>query len=289
MFLGLFSATVLASQLAFSADPKPSTVVSDISYKVGAELTDYEKERCRLDLYVPENADGKVPALVWFHGGGLKDGRKDDEFTAKICQALARQGLAVVAVNYRLSPKAKYPAYLEDGAAAFAWVYKHAVEYGIDPPRIFIGGHSAGGYLTTMLGIDPRWLGAQGLKPDAIAGLIPISGQMMTHYTVREERGIKDRATVIADDAAPIYHVRKDTPPWLILYADHDMPTRAEENRYFVSALEAVENPHVTERQIQNRTHGSIAEKIAEPGDPAAEAILSFVASTAEKKTPASP
>src|SRR5207245_1875596 len=135
-----------------------------------------------------------------------------------------------------------------------------------------------GGYLTYMLGLDDRWLKPYGLKPSAIAGLIPISGQTMTHYTVREERGIMDHNIITADDAAPINHLHKDTPPFLILYADKDMPARREENLYLAAALRATGNPHVQQLQVNDRNHGSIAGEIAHPGDPAAEAILHFIA-----------
>ncbi|EDY17163.1 Esterase/lipase-like protein [Chthoniobacter flavus Ellin428] len=184
----------------------------------------------------------------------------------------------MVAANYRLSPKATYPAYLDDSAAAVAWVVAHAAEQHFDPSRIFVSGHSAGGYLAYMIGLDDRWLKPYGLKPSAIAGLIPISGQTMTHYTVREERGITDHNVISADEAAPINHLHKDTPPMLILYADRDMAARREENRYLAAVLRATGDTHVQELQINDRTHGSIAGDIAHPGDPAAEAILHFIA-----------
>ena len=97
------------------------------------------------------------------------------------------------------------------------------------PSVIVVGGHSAGGYLTFMIGLDPRYLRAHGLELSAIAGLIPVSGQTMTHYTVRKERGI-GQFTITADEAAPVFHVRKDTPPMLVLYADNDMAARAEDS-----------------------------------------------------------
>jgi acetyl esterase/lipase len=260
------------------ADEATSTdihVSSDIPYKSGTLLTDYEKARCKLDLYLPASGQN-FPVLIWFHGGALKGGSKDS--VKPIAERFARAGIAVAAVNYRLSPKATYPAYLDDSAAAFAWVKSHASEQHLDPARIFISGHSAGGYLVYMLGLDDRWLKPYGLKPSAIAGAIPVSGQTMTHYTVREERGIMDHNIISADEAAPINHLHKDTPPFLILYADKDMPARREENLYLAAALRATGNPHVQQLQVDDRNHGSIAGEIAHPGDPAAEAILHFIA-----------
>lgn len=262
-----------------AAEPAPEEihVVKDIAYKSGDALTDYEKSRCKLDLYLPASGD-QFPALVWFHGGGLTGGTKDADSTKVIARRFAHDGIAMAVVNYRLSPKATYPAYLDDSAAAFAWVKTHAAEQHIDPARVFVGGHSAGGYLTFMLGLDDRWLKPYGMTPSAIAGLIPVSGQVMTHYTVREERGVKDHNIISADEAAPINHLHKNTPPFLILYADKDMPARREESMYLAAALRATGDKGVQQLQIDDRTHGSIAGNMVHPGDPAAEAIIHFIA-----------
>ena len=254
------------------ADASPST---NILYKTGAALSDYERERCVLDVYAPASRTG-FPTLVWFHGGGLTGGSKDDGGTKKMARSLAQAGIGVVVPSYRLSPKAKYPAYIEDAAAAVAWTRAHIAEYGGDAGWLFIGGHSAGGYLTLMLGLDAHYLQDLGVAPSAIAGLIPVSGQTMTHYTVREERGL-GKCTVTADTAAPVYFARKDTPPMLVLYADHDMPARAEENAYLVALLKWAGNKRVEGLQIADRTHGSIAGRIADEGDPARKAMLEFM------------
>ena len=273
--LGLFF--LLAYPLAARADDRtPIQPIANIAYKTGDNLSEYETQRCKLDLYLPRNGKN-FATLVWFHGGGLKGGAKDGGETPKIARALAADGIAVASVNYRLSPKAKFPAYLEDSAAAVAWVRAHIAERGGDPERVFISGHSAGGYLTLMLAMDSRWLKPHGFTPDSFAGYIPLSGQTMTHYTVREERGIA-KETIVADEAAPVFYCRKDTPPMLVLAGDHDMAARSEENEYLVAVLKGVGNMHVTFRQIPDRTHGSIANNIVKPGDPVRKAILDFIA-----------
>jgi len=249
------------------------TVLKNLPYKSGDALSSYEKERCKLDVYLPKSGKS-FATLVWFHGGGLKGGNKDG--ATKLGRSLAEAGLAVVAVNYRLSPKAKYPAYIQDAAAAVAWTKEHIVGHGGDPKRIFVSGHSAGGYLTLMLGLDPHYLHEAGTEATEMAGYIPVSGQTMTHYTVREERGI-GQFTITADEAAPVHYARKDTPKFLVLYADHDMAARAEENAYFVAIMKGAGNTRVTGLQIADRTHGSIGGKISEEGDPAREAIMQFI------------
>lgn len=269
--------TCLTPSVGFAADSVAQEIqlLPNLAYKTGDALTDYEKERCKLDLYLPVGKPA-CPTLVWFHGGGLTGGTKDDAFTTNIVRSLVQSGVAVAAANYRLSPKAEYPAYIEDAAAAFAWVHTNIVIHGGDPKRVFIGGHSAGGYLTFMVGLDDHYLRPHGLDISAIAGLIPVSGQTLTHYTIREERGLA-KSTLMADDAAPVYHARKDTPPLLVLYAEHEMAMRIEENQLLVAALKAAGNTNVTARLIANRDHGSIAGNIPQSGDPVHAAIVAFI------------
>lgn len=276
--IALLSLAITSAALAAPPADQEIKLISDIAYKSDSTLSDYEKERCKLDVYLPGNIKD-FATLVWFHGGGLTAGKKDNEETAKIARGLASAGLGVVVPNYRLSPKAKFPAYLQDSATAFAWAHKHIAEYGGNASRLYIAGHSAGGYIALMLGMDTHYLEAQGLQPSAVAGYIPISGQTMTHYTVRDEQG-GAKLAITADKAAPVHFARKDTPPFLVLYADNDMAARAEENAYFVALMKGAGNKLVTGQLITDRTHGSIAHKIAEPGDPARQAILDFVRST---------
>jgi acetyl esterase/lipase len=257
--------------------------LANIAYKTGDALGEYETGRCKLDLWLPP-AGKNFATIVWFHGGALKGGSKDGKDSAAIARTLAADGVAVAAVNYRLSPKAIFPAYLEDAAAACSWVRMHIAEHGGDPAKVFVSGHSAGGWLALMLAMDARWLKPHGLTPDSFAGYIPLSGQTMTHYTVREERGI-GKETIIADEAAPVHYCRKDTPPMLILAADHDMAARSEENEYLVAVLKGAGNKHVTFRQIADRDHGSIANKISNADDPVRKAILDFIAAALPAQT----
>jgi len=266
-----FGLALLFTLPVFGAEAK---VTKDILYKPGSDLTAYELERCKLDLYLP--AKPGFPTLVWFHGGGLKTGDADMDFTQKIAQSLVAADIGFVIVHYRYSPKVTYPAYVEDAAASFAWTVKNIEKHGGNPQKVFIGGHSAGGYLASIVGLDAKRLKEFGLPLDTVAGMIPVSGQMLTHYTIREERKL-DKYNVIADEAAPIYHTRKDTPPMLVLYADKDMATRAEENVYFVSTMKAAGNKRVQGVLVKDRDHGSIARNIANAEDPARLAIIKFI------------
>lgn len=230
--------------------------ISDLSYRDAdqPQQTEYMRERCTLDLYYPTSLKG-YPTVVWFHGGGLKGGKK------VIPEALKNQGIAIVAVNYRLYPKAKKPAYLEDAAAAVAWTFQHIAEYGGDPNLIFVAGHSAGGYLTSMLGLDKRWLAAHQIDSNKIAGLIPYSGHCITHMTVREERGIP-RDQPIIDDMAPLFHARKDAPPLLLITGDRELefPTRYEENAYMNSLMKVVGHDQTQLFELDGFNHGTMLE-----------------------------
>lgn len=247
-------------------------VIEDVAYKTGAQLSEYERTRCKLDLYVPAGAK-EAPCIVWFHGGGLTEGDKADGPDLRV---LAGEGFVVASANYRLSPKATFPAYVEDAAAAVAWVREHAAEHGGDPRKVFVSGHSAGGYLASMVGAAPKYLQAHGIKLTDLAGVIPIAGQTMTHYTIRQERGLP-KTRIIADEAAPIFHASKDTARWLILYAENDMALREEENVYFAGALKAAGHRDVTIEEIAEHDHGGIGNRLSEPKSPARKAIVSFI------------
>lgn len=190
----------------------------------------YVAKRCLLDIYYPSTPG--FATLVWFHGGGLTGGNKE------IPSALKGKGICIVAVSYRLAPRVSSPKYIEDAAAAVAWVFKNIARYGGDTSLIFLSGHSAGGYLTAMVGLDRRWLNAHGIDANRIAGLIPLSGQAITHFTIRKERGIPENQPVV-DEFAPLYHVRPDAPPLTLITGDRELELlgRYEENAYLARMM----------------------------------------------------
>tara|TARA_R110002096_G_scaffold42144_15_gene113781 strand:+ start:7322 stop:9418 length:2097 start_codon:yes stop_codon:yes gene_type:complete len=279
LILKLIAIFLIPSALP-AAEAPANRILSDVAYKTGDTLTDYETERCKLDVYLPDSGEN-WPVLVWFHGGGLKAGDKRGTPTDGVkpefmATSLAKAGVAVVCPNYRFSPTVKFPAYLEDAAASVAWAKQNLAKHGADVEQLFIGGHSAGGWITFMLGLDSGYLETAGLSLDEIAGLIPVSGQTITHTTVREERGF-GRYTLVADEAAPGFHVRKDTPPMLVIYADNDMLARADENELLVEMMKGAGNKGVRSLKVADRNHGTIASKIADEDDPARNAILEFM------------
>lgn len=203
-------------------------------------------------VYCPVGKKG-FPTIVWFHGGGLEGGGKH------VPEMFMNQGFAVVAVNYRLSPKAQNPAYTEDAAAAVAWAYKHIEEYGGSPRRVFVTGHSAGGYLTLMVGLDKSYLQEYGVDADSIAAYLPISGQTVTHFTIRKERSLPEGIPVI-DQYAPCNKARKDTPPFVLITGDRnlEMADRYEENALLASVLKNIGNKKVSLYELQGFDHGQV-------------------------------
>lgn len=213
---------------------------------------DYIKERCVIDVYYPANSKN-FPTIVWFHGGGLTGGVKE------IPDALKEKGFAVVGVNYRLSPRVKAPAYIQDAAAAVAWVFKNIKNYGGDTSLIFVSGYSAGGYLTKMIGLDKKWLAVHDVDADKIAGLISLSGQTITHFTVREERGIPGTQPII-DELAPLYHVRKDAPPLILITGDRELELlgRYEENAYLMRMMKLNGHQKTKLFELDGYDHGIV-------------------------------
>ena len=271
--------SLLLTVATLSASAAETKVVKDVAYKDDVvSLTPYEQDRCKLDLTVPVGAKG-FATFVWFYGGGLKNGAKDlrSEYCAEIRESLAQGGVAVVTPDYRLSPRAKYPAYVDDAAAAFAWTVKHIAEHGGAPRKVFIGGHSAGGYLALLVGMDPERLKPHGLTLGSVAGIAQVSGQVLTHYTVREERG-QARYGSTADEAAPAFHIRKSLRPILTIYAQNDMLSRAEENMFFVTTLKAAGHTENYSLRVADRDHGTVGHNLRHADDPARLAILNFIA-----------
>ena len=231
---------LLIFALALAAAP---TFADSIEYKTVVNVPyledrgdDYQNERCKLDIYFPEGMTD-FPTVVFFHGGGLTGGEK------YIPRLLKEWGVAVVAPNYRLFPKAKAPAYIEDAAGAVAWTFRHIGEYGGDPKRIYVCGHSAGGYLTLMLALATRYLEAYGIDADSIKGYVSFSGQTNTHYTIRKEYGA-DEQTPLIDDYAPLKNVRKLGTQLLLLSGDREMEmlARYTENLHLQEILNAKGN-----------------------------------------------
>lgn len=194
----------------------------------------YKNDQC-LDLYLPDAETFDL--FIYFHGGGMEKGDKRAIATQLAAPYLTAKGMAMASCNYRLYPNAKYPDFVEDAAAAVHYLSNHIGEYG-KCDRIFVGGSSAGGYLSMMLCFDGRWYEACGAFPVPVCGYFHDAGQPTCHFNVLRERGI-DRRRVIIDNSAPLYHIgtASEYPPMMFVVSDDDMKNRLEETQLVLSTL----------------------------------------------------
>ena len=238
---------------ALTAEPIKYETLKDIPYRNTIRKASYASQQCQLDIYYPANIK-QFPTVIWFHGGGLKNGSRS------FPTGLINKRLAIVAVGYRLSPKAQVSAILDDAAAAVAWTFQNIEQYGGSRKLIFVSGHSAGGYLTSMIGLNSTLLGAHNIDSNSIAGLIPYSGHAITHFTARAELGISDKQPII-DKFAPLYHVKKDCPPLFLITGDRELELlgRYEENAYFWRMMKVAGNTTTYLREIKGHNHGQMA------------------------------
>ena len=176
--------------------------------------------RQKVDVYQPQPAVANAPMVVFFYGGSWSMGeRADYRFVG---EALASQGIVAVIADYRLSPEVRYPVFVQDSASATRWAFDHAADYGVKPSRIFVMGHSAGGYNAAMLALDKRWLEAVGMAPSRLAGWIGLAGPY-------DFLPIGDRKTQVAfnwpstpPDSQPLFHASRASPPALLLAPTKD-------------------------------------------------------------------
>ncbi len=189
-------------------------------------------EAQKLDLYLPDRAEA---VMVYFHGGGLNAG--DKEGSKYFAPYLAQKGVAVATANYRMYPNAKYPDFVEDAALCVAWVYDYMRTH-LSCERLYVGGSSAGGYLSMMLCFDTHYLSAVGVDPACISGYFHDAGQPTTHFNVLAERG-EDSRRVMIDQAAPLYYVglEKTYPPMRFIVSDNDIKGRYEQTMLTVATL----------------------------------------------------
>ena len=194
-----------------------------------------EKDGARsLDIYLP---DGDCKAVfLYIHGGGIERGDKGDQHREG--EYLSARGYAFISINYRMYPNAKFPEFIEDSAQAIAWAKKN-IEKLCGCDKLYVGGSSAGGYITMMLCFDKRYLEAVGLTNADIAGYWHDAGQPTFHFNVLKYEGYDPRR-VIVDEHAPLYFVglEKEYPTMRFIVSDDDMFARYEQTMLMLKTLE---------------------------------------------------
>jgi acetyl esterase/lipase len=194
-------------------------LVPKSGYAVHHALSYGADPRQKLDIYVPDGLAAPAPVLLFFYGGGWQVGKRTDYLA--FGQAFTSAGMVVAVVDYRLYPQVKYPAFVEDAAGALAWVHAHAAQYGGDPRRVFVSGHSAGAYNAVMLASEPKFIEARGGRLDWIRGVIGVAGPynflpMSDPVYVDIFHGANNT------DSMPVNHVDGKRPPMLLAAGEDD-------------------------------------------------------------------
>jgi acetyl esterase/lipase len=231
-----------------------------------------DEPKHKLDLYIP--AGGKLaPVFLFIHGGAWRFG--DRALYPPFGQRFAREGILTVIPSYRLAPKNRWPAQAEDSAAAYAWTVRHIAEYGGDTNRLFVGGHSAGGHISSLLTVNHRYLEAAGASPALIRGVIALSG--VYNLDIGDVQSVvfgTDRG--VRRDASPLWQLQGPAPPFLVTYCEWDYPSLPLQAKTFYAALRRAgvsadlfftpKENHISE--VMAMTHDA---------DPTAQAIVRFI------------
>jgi acetyl esterase/lipase len=194
-----------------------------------------EKPRQRLDVYAPAQAKG-LPVVVFWYGGAWTAGDKSSY--RFVGTRLAENGFIAVLPDYRLYPAASFPAFVEDGARAIAWVERHIETFGGDPTRIVLMGHSAGAHQAAMLAVAPQYLRAAGATPADIIGLVGLSGPYVLDPDTDVLRTIFS-SPYQKSDWQPVRYASAQAPPTLLLHGLDDRRVSPRQTRQFRDALSA--------------------------------------------------
>lgn len=283
--------SALLTSLAIGSSALADDVKRNIPYAEPAH------ERQVLDIYTPSAVKG-LPVVFWIHGGGWQSGDKTNVQIKP--QVFVEKGFVFVSTSHRLLPHVEMDAVIRDVAKSLGWVHKHIAEYGGDPQRIFVMGHSSGAQLAALLCTDDRYLKAEGVPFSVLRGCVPVDGdtydipaiietaetrrrvhgQPQAKFGHREKFG-NDPAK--HKDFSAVTHVAKDKgiPPFLILHvADHPDNT-AQAQRLGAVLKEAGVPAKIFAAKETNHTR--INANLGLPEDPATKALFEFVAESLRK------
>ena len=254
-----------------STSPQTIRQVKDIAYFEGVGK---DSAKHKLDLFLPPNPEN-APVFFFVHGGAWVQGDKNFlGIYSAIGKLAAQNGMIGVVISYRLTPKVRHPSHAEDVARAIAWTAKNIKNYGGDPEKIILCGHSAGGHLVSLVCCDPSYLKAEKVNPSSIKGVISISGVYEIPKLILSNVFGNDPENKF--QASPITHVRKDLPPFLILCADKELPLcTSVDCKKFQKALEENGNP-VKFQEIASSNHMKMIFDAGKPEKQVANLILQF-------------
>ena len=273
---GLVAAVALAAGALYAHSPARGLDVLNNLYpgdggveRVASAIQFEPGPRGLLDVWTQPAAQPAVPTapgkpvLVFFYGGGWANGsRLDYGFVAR---AYAARGYVVVLPDYRLVPQVRFPAFLQDAAAAVRWTHDNIARYGGDPNRIAVAGHSAGGYLAVMLALDDRYLRAAGADPSVLKAAIGLAGPY-DFYPFVKRRSI-DAMGRAPDPLAtqPITFARANAPPLLLVTGTSDTEVRPRNAINLTAREQALGSTTTRLRQYQGLDHNDLIMALSKP------------------------
>jgi acetyl esterase/lipase len=217
-----------------SIAPWPLRVISAFSSRQGYAATSgipFGTAGLRLDVYTPDRVRADAPVVIFIHGGGWATGWKDEyRFVA---EALTSAGMLVVVPDYRLNPAVVFPAFVQDGAEAVAWVSRNLAGH-----PVLLAGHSAGAHIAALLNLDEHYLAAAGVPSGAVAGMIGLSGPY-DFLPLTEERYKRVFPEATRAESQPIAFVDGSEPPMLLLTGDADTTVKPGNTTRLVAAVAA--------------------------------------------------
>ena len=282
-----FAAVVLLNQALSQAQ----------EIRLNIPYADQAHERQVLDVYTPPNAK-KLPVVFWIHGGGWQMGDKSSVQVKP--QAFVKAGFVFVSTNYRLLPQVDMDTIVKDIAKSIHWVHDHIGEFGGDPERSLVMGHSAGAQLAALVATDDRYLKAEGLPLGIIKACVPVDGDtydvpaiIETAETRRRVHGLPQAKVGHREkfgntpekhrDLSAVTHVAKDKsiPPFLIMHvADHpDTTAQAQRlaNVLKASGIQAILY------SAKDSSHTKINDHIGLPDDPGTKLLFDFLSESLKK------
>ena len=207
-------------------------VVRDVAFGPGP--------RDRMDVYRPPGARGAAPLVVFLYGGSWRMGARG--MYPFVALPLAQRGAVVAVPDYRLFPEVEFPDFLRDNARAVAWAMEHAAEWGADPARTVLVGHSAGAYNAAMLALDPRWLAEAGADRSSLAGAVGLAGPYDFLPITGRAREVFAAAGA-GPETQPVSYVDGRNPPMLLLAGADDATVRPRNTEALAARIRARGGP----------------------------------------------
>jgi arylformamidase len=276
---------ILLATLAFAVTAFGQNIKRDIPY------VDDGNARHLLDIYAPANAKN-LPVVFWIHGGGWEKGEKTDVKLKP--QWFMDKGFVFVSTTYRLLPEVDMGTLIRDVAKAFGWMEMHIAEYGGDPKRVLVGGHSAGAQLAALICTDDRYLKAEGVAFDCLVGCVPVDGDtydvpaiIETAETRRRVHGQEPPKNGHREkfgndpakhkDFSAVTHVAKgkNIPPFLILHVAAQPDNSAQAFR--LSSLLRSADVSTTVFGARSTDHSKLNNDLGLPDDPATQELTKFI------------